>query len=137
MGICLIYLSVLLLMGIWVVSSSGVFGIVLQTFLTISLGGHMRALLLAMEWVVHRGGILVYMVLVDSAKQFFKLCHFTFSPVVFESASGSSFLLLVFSVFSILAILVGVLILLLKISRASNNEKNTTVKKKKKSDLSP
>lgn len=127
MGICHIYLSVLLLMGIWVVSSLGVFGIVLQTFLTISLGGHTRALLLAMGWVVHRGGILIYTVLVDSAEQFFKLCHFTLLPVVFESASCSSSPLLVFSVFSILAISVSVLILLLKISLANNNEKNTTV----------
>lgn len=109
----------------------GVFGIVLKAFLTISLGGHMRALLLATERAVHGGGILVYMVLVDSAKQFFKLCHFTLSPVVFERASRSSSRLLVFSVFSILAILVGELILLLKISLANNNEKNTTVKKQK------
>lgn len=71
------------------------------------------------------------MVLVDSAKQVFRLCRFTLSPVVFERASCPSSLLLVFSVFSILAILVGELILLLQISLANNNEKNTTVKKQK------
>lgn len=53
-----VYLSVLLLIGIWVASSLGRLWRVLQTFLNISLGGHTYALLLAMKWVVMENGYM-------------------------------------------------------------------------------
>ena len=51
-----VYLSVLLLIGIWAASSLGRLWRVLQTFLNISLGGHTYTLLLATKWVVMENG---------------------------------------------------------------------------------
>lgn len=85
-----------------------------------SLGGQRHALLLAMGWVALRGCVA----LVDNAKQFFKAVVPLNTPVACETSTCSSFLPLVFSVFSIRAVLVGVLASLLKISLAKNNEKD-------------